>query len=83
MKRTDERLNKYIGETMYHHRMENQDSQEHMAEKLFVSPRSYWDQENGKIGFSGQTLCHFLVMLSDEEIVRFTRGLREKVWKEE
>ena len=30
-------------------------SQEHMAEALRISPRSYIDQEHGKYGFSAMT----------------------------
>ena len=50
MKNSDKNLNHLISKKLYEYRMENSYSQELMAEKLNISPRSYWEQEKGKIG---------------------------------
>ena len=47
-------------------------SQEHMAEALRISPRSYIDQEHGKYGFS----AYYIFLLNDEEILTFIGELR-------
>lgn len=51
-------------------------SQEHMAEALHISPRSYIDQEHGKFGFSAMTLIYYICLLTDEEILVFFRELK-------
>lgn len=53
-------------------------SQEHMAEALRISPRSYIDQEHGRYGFSAMTLVYYIFLLNenDEEILTFIRELR-------
>ena len=51
-------------------------SQEHMAEALRISPRSYIDQEHGKYGFSAMTLVYYIFLLNDEEILTFIGELR-------
>ena len=52
-------------------------SQERMSEKLHVSPRSYFDQEHGKFGFSAISLISYLILLPDEDAVEFIRGYRK------
>lgn len=83
MKKKDEKLNRFIRERMYAFRFMNSYSQEQMAEKLDITPRCYLEQEKGRCGFSGQTICRFLFWLSDEELLSLTRGLKTNVWKEE
>lgn len=51
-------------------------SQEHMSEMIHVSPRSYFDQEHGKYGFSAISLISFLLLLTQEELMEFLDGYR-------
>ena len=52
-------------------------SQEKMAEKLHIAPRSYFDQEHGKYGFSALSLIYFLLLLSEDEVIIFLKNFRE------
>lgn len=54
---------------LWRYRKANGDTQEKMAEKLHVSPRSYIDLEHGKYGVSTVTLMFFLNLLPDDEAV--------------
>ena len=49
-------------------------TQEGMAERLRVSPRSYSDLEHGRSSFSAVSLVIFLTHFSDEKIVTIVRG---------
>lgn len=82
MKVSDKKLNKFIRMHMLDYRIRHSLSQEGMAEQLNIAPRCYLEQENGRCGFSGQTVCHFIAVLSDTEASAFISGLRN-VWKEE
>ena len=55
-------------------------SQEHMAEALRISPRSYIDQEHGKYGFSAMTLVYYIFLLNDTFIgeLRYLMGRRKE-----
>lgn len=57
-------------------------TQESMAEKLRISPRSYISLEQGKSGCSAATLMFFLLILSNEDLLQlfaaFRRHLKEK-----
>ncbi|HIX72472.1 MAG: helix-turn-helix transcriptional regulator [Clostridiales bacterium] len=83
MKNSDKNLNHLISKKLYEYRMENSYSQELMAEKLNISPRSYWEQEKGKSGFSGKTICRFLCILPPEEVIKLIHVLRTEVWKDD
>lgn len=83
MKKSDKDLNLLISRKLYEYRMENSYSQERMAEKLNISPRSYWEQEKGKSGFSGRTICRLLCLLPPEEVSSLIHSLRTEVWKED
>lgn len=83
MKKSDKDLNLLISRKLYEYRMENSYSQERMAEKLIISPRSYWEQEKGKSGFSGRTICRLLCILPPEEVSSLIHSLRTEVWKED
>ena len=83
MKKSDKDLNLLISRKLYEYRMENSYSQERMAEKLNISPRSYWEQKKGKSGFSGRTICRLLCILPPEEVSSLIHSLRTEVWKED
>jgi len=52
-------------------------TQEQMAELLHVAPRSYFDQEHGKYGFSAVTVIFYFLMLSREEALSLLEELDE------
>lgn len=83
MKKSDKNLNLFISKKLYEYRTQNSYSQERMAEKLNISPRSYWEQEKGKSGFSGKTVCRLLCILPPDEVDSFIHSLRTEVWKED
>lgn len=66
----------FLRSQIYSYRRVHAFSQEHMAEALRISPRSYIDQEHGKYGFSAMTLVNYIFLLDDEEILAFIRELR-------
>lgn len=83
MKKSDKNLNLLISKKIYEYRIQNSYSQERMAEKLNISLRSYWEQEKGKSGFSGKTICRLLCILPPEEIDQLIHSLRTEVWKDD
>ena len=58
-------------------------TQETMAEKLRISPRSYISLERGKSGCSAATLMFFLLILSNEEILNLCSAFRRQVDEED
>lgn len=58
-------------------------TQETMAEKLRISPRSYISLERGKSGCSAATLMFFLLILSEEEVLRLCAEFRQRVDEED
>ncbi len=58
-------------------------TQEKMAEKLHITPRSYFDLEHGKSGFSAMSLIYFLLLLSDEDIIKFIGNFRKLLQRSE
>ena len=66
----------YLRNNIHSYRKNHAISQEHMAEALRISPRSYIDQEHGKYGFSAMTLVYYIFLLNDEEILTFIGELR-------
>ena len=62
-------------------------TQEEMAEKLHISPRSYMDLEHGKYCVSSVTLMFFMAQLPKERVVELVntfahqaREADENVW---
>ena len=58
-------------------------TQETMAEKLHISPRSYINIERGKSGCSAATLMFFLLILPDEDRMRLCAAFRKRVDEED
>lgn len=58
---------------LWEYRRDAGDTQERMAEKLHISPRSYSDLEHGKYGVSTVSLLFFLDLLPDEKIIEVVR----------
>lgn len=69
-------LKKFLSERVYEKRMQLQYTQEHMAEALHISPRSYIDLEHGKYSFSILTFIFFLLLLSEDEVLQLLRDFR-------
>ena len=57
-------------------------TQEAMAEKLRISPRSYISLEQGKSGCSAATLMFFLLILSNDELLCLFTAFRRRVEEE-
>lgn len=55
------------------YRRRNDRTQEEMAEKLHITPRSYIDLEHGKYGSSTVTLLFFLALLPDAKMAELVR----------
>lgn len=83
MKGRNIELNQYVSTWLKRYRNKRFYSMEQMSERLQEDSRSYYDQEKGKIGFSGNTVCRILAYLSDAEVLDFIEGLRNIVWAEE
>jgi len=69
-------LQEFLAERFKDCRTENRFTQEVMAEKLHISPRSYAYLEGGTYGCSAATLMFFFLILSDEEVIQ----LRLEFW---
>ena len=65
------------------HRKALRITQETMAEYLRISPRSYISLERGDNGFSATTLMFFLLILSEEDVLRLCGDFRALVEREE
>ena len=70
-------LKKFLSQRAYDYRMEQQYSQERMAEVLHIAPRSYLDLEHGKYGFSALTFIFFLLALPENEVIKLLQDFRE------
>ena len=68
----------YLRNKVCYFRKQNGISQERMSEMLQVSPRSYFDQEHGKYGFSAHSFASFLLLLPDDEVVSFLNDYRKE-----
>lgn len=66
----------FLRTQMCSYRFNHSFSQEKMAEALHVSPRSYFDQEHGKYGFSSLSFAFFLLLLPEDEVLVFLRDFR-------
>ena len=54
-------------------------SQEQMAERLRVAPRSYADLEHEKYTCSALTVFLFLTLLEDEDIIHLVRSFQKQI----
>ncbi len=69
-------LQDFLRNQILDYRHQNHLTQENMAEALHVSPRSYFDQEHGRYGFSAMSLVFFILLLSEEDLLEFFKNLR-------
>ncbi|HCT90351.1 MAG TPA: hypothetical protein DF613_03055 [Lachnospiraceae bacterium] len=69
-------LNDFLREKMRSYRKEHAYSQEHMAEMIRIAPRSYFDQEHGKYGFSALSFVMFLLAFPEEEMMEMLGEIR-------
>ena len=69
-------LQDFLRNQILDYRHQNRLTQEGMAEALHVSPRSYFDQEHGRYGFSAMSLVFFILLLSEEDLLKFFKNLR-------
>lgn len=76
MSKHKKELNDFLREKMRSYRMEHAYSQEHMAEMIRIAPRSYFDQEHGKYGFSALSLVMFLFAFPEKEMVEMLGEMR-------
>jgi transcriptional regulator with XRE-family HTH domain len=58
-------------------------TQESMAEKLRISPRSYISLEQGKSGCSAATLTFFLLILFNEDLLQLFAAFRRRLKEED
>ena len=69
-------LQDFLRNQILDYRHQNHLTQEGMAEALHVSPRSYFDQEHGRYGFSAMSLVFCILLLSEEDLLKFFKNLR-------
>lgn len=72
-------LKNFLTKRVYGYRVEHHYSQEHVAEILLISPRSYIDLKHGKYCFSAPTLITFLLLLTDSEVLNLLQDFRSLV----
>ncbi len=66
----------YLLELAEQHRQKLQLSQEHMAELLHITPRSYSALKNGQNSLSASVLLLLLLQLPEEDVLQFLRNMR-------
>lgn len=76
-------LRAFLAEQIKGRRKALQVTQEAMAEKLRISPRSYISLERGKSGCSAATLMFFLLILPEDELPRLCAEFRRLVDEED
>lgn len=76
-------LMSYLRKEIHSFRNQKGYSQEMMAEKLHIAPRSYFDQEHGKYGFSALSLIYFLLLLPEDEVIVFLKNFRKLLQRSE
>ena len=76
-------LKEFLMVRVHSYRLTLQCSQERMAEKLRISPRSYIDLERGKYGFSAATFAFFLLILPEEDVLDLLKRLRKLIEEED
>lgn len=72
-------LRSALSEQMRRFRSQRRLTQEQMAERLCVAPRSYVDLEHEKYTCSALTVFLFLILLEDEDIIHCIRGLQKQI----
>lgn len=73
------RLRKLFSGRLRQLRTEAQLTQEQMAERLCVAPRSYADLEQGKYGCSGLTVIRLLIFLGDTEALGLLHAAEQQM----
>ena len=76
MKNQKHALQSFVRKRVSSFRSMHSFSQEQMAEMLHINARSYLDQEHGKYGFSAMSLVFFLLLLSENDLIKFFSELR-------
>lgn len=72
-------LRSLLSEQMRRFRSQRRLTQEQMAERLRVAPRSYADLEHEKYTCSALTVFLFLTLLEDEDIIHLVRSLQKQI----
>lgn len=72
-------LQKLLAKWIKDYRTSHHLTQECMAEKMRISPRSYSDLERGIYCLSAMALMYFMVLLSDSEVLRLIREFRRLI----
>lgn len=72
-------LRNMIAARLCRFRKEKRLTQEDMAERLSITPRSYSDLERGKCGCSAPTAIRFLLLLGDEDAVHLLHSIYEQM----
>lgn len=76
MRKEQQLLKSFLRKQIYAYRINNHHSQERMSENLGISTRSYVDQEHGKMGFSALSLMYFILLLDEQEIIKFLKDFK-------
>lgn len=66
----------YLLKLAEQHRQKQHLSQEHMAELLRITPRSYSALKNGQNSLSASVLLLLLLLLPEEEVLQFLQKMR-------
>ena len=74
-------LQEFLSEQIGQFRAAHHYTQEQMAERLRVSPRSYIDLEHNKFGCSALTLISFLLLLDGEQVLSLLAAVRRLLKK--
>lgn len=72
-------LQNFLAEHIRQFRAEHNYTQEQMAERLRISPRSYIDLEHKRYGCSGPTAFFFLLLLDNEARVQLFNDFRKLI----
>lgn len=72
-------LQDFLAEHIRRFRAEHSYTQEQMAERLRISPRSYIDLEHKRYGCSALTALFFLLMLDNEARMHLFNDFRELI----
>ena len=82
MHRFRDALQVFLAERIKRSRKEHGYSQETMAEKLYISARSYSYLESGTYCCSASTLMFFILILSEDDMIQLRADFRMLVEKE-
>ena len=72
---------KHLLQDFLRHQIQDYRHQNHLPYSLVSddsgdAPRSYFDQEHGRYGFSAMSLVFFILLLSEEDLLEFFKDLR-------